>query len=107
MRLGGRFVVVGAGFEASVEDADEPVAELADGGVVVGLAGPLSMSSVPVPGNDDGLFVEGVVDQPGDHARGLGPDEFDESAAAGFEDGVHAGRAVDPAGGGDGSSSPT
>lgn len=37
-------------------------------------------------GDDDGLFVECVedlVDQPGGHARGLGPDDFDESAAAG------------------------
>ena len=42
------------------------------------------------PGNDDGLFVERVedlVDQSGGHARGLGPDHFEESAAAGFPQG--------------------
>ncbi|GAA3596269.1 hypothetical protein GCM10022295_91540 [Streptomyces osmaniensis] len=40
--------------------------------------------------DDDGLFVERVevvVDQPRGHARGLGPDEFDESAAAGLAQG--------------------
>jgi hypothetical protein len=31
---GGVFVVVGLGFEAAVEDADEPVGELAQGGLV-------------------------------------------------------------------------
>lgn len=39
------------------------------------------------PGNDDGLFVErgkDLVDEAGGHARGLGPDRLDESAAAGF-----------------------
>jgi hypothetical protein len=41
LRPGGRFVVVGAGFEAAVEDADEAVPELAEGGVVAGLAGSL------------------------------------------------------------------
>lgn len=38
VRPSGRFVVVGAGFEAAVEDAAEAVAELAEGGVVAGLA---------------------------------------------------------------------
>lgn len=41
-------------------------------------------------GNDDGLLVEcgeDVVDQPLCHPRGLGPDEFDESAAAGLPQG--------------------
>jgi hypothetical protein len=39
MRPCGRFVVAGAGFEAAVQDADEPVGELAQGGVVVGAPG--------------------------------------------------------------------
>lgn len=42
------------------------------------------------PRDDDGLLVEcveDVVDQPGGHARGLGPDHFDEPAAAGFAQG--------------------
>ena len=37
--------------------------------------------------DDDGLLVQGVedvVDQPLGHARGLGPDELDEPAAAGL-----------------------
>src|SRR5258706_659500 len=38
---GGRLVVGGAGFEASVEDADEAVGELAQGGVVAGAGGAL------------------------------------------------------------------
>jgi hypothetical protein len=42
MRPGGRFVVVGAGFEAAVQDADQAVGELAEGGVVVGAAGSLA-----------------------------------------------------------------
>ena len=39
LRPCGGFVVAGAGFEAAVEDADEPVGELAQGGVVVGGTG--------------------------------------------------------------------
>jgi hypothetical protein len=35
---GGAFVVVGVGFQAAVEDADEPVGELAEGGLVPGAA---------------------------------------------------------------------
>lgn len=41
-------------------------------------------------GDHDGLFVEGVedvVDEPGGHARGLGPDQLDQSAASGFPQG--------------------
>ncbi len=41
MRPGGFLVVEGAGFEAAVQDADEPAGELAEGGVVVGAAGSL------------------------------------------------------------------
>lgn len=37
----GRFVVAGSRLEASVEDADEAVADLSEGGVVTGLAGAL------------------------------------------------------------------
>jgi hypothetical protein len=38
VRPGGCLVVEGAGLEASVEDADEPVGEFAQGGVVLGAA---------------------------------------------------------------------
>jgi hypothetical protein len=37
--------------------------------------------------DDDGLFVEcveDIVDEPCSHARGFGPDQLDESGAAGF-----------------------
>src|ERR1019366_992882 len=37
---GGGLVVAGAGFEAAVQDADEAVAELAQGGVVADVAAP-------------------------------------------------------------------
>ena len=36
---GGGLVVTGAGFQAAVQDADEPVGELAQGGWVAGPAG--------------------------------------------------------------------
>jgi hypothetical protein len=53
LRPGGRLVVEGAGLEAAVQDAGEPVGELAQGGVVPGAAGALevvvgSCSSAPV-----------------------------------------------------------
>jgi hypothetical protein len=38
---GGRLVIEGAGFEASVENADKAVGELAQGGVVACAAGAL------------------------------------------------------------------
>lgn len=41
MRPCGRFVVACAGLEAAVQDADEAIAELAEGGVVADLAGTL------------------------------------------------------------------
>ena len=50
VRPGGRLVVEGAGLEAAVEDADEPVAELAQGGVVVELAGSLLVVVAAGPG---------------------------------------------------------
>lgn len=37
---GGVFVVAGSGFQAAVQDADQPVAQLAECGVVAGAAGP-------------------------------------------------------------------
>jgi hypothetical protein len=43
LRPGDCLVVGGAGFEAAVEDADEPVAELAERGVVAGAAGALAV----------------------------------------------------------------
>jgi len=39
MRPSSGFVVGGVGFEAAVEDADEAVAELAEGGLVADAAG--------------------------------------------------------------------
>ena len=47
----------------------------------------MTTSRVAGAWNDDGLFVErveDVVDQPGGHAWGLGVDQLDESATAGF-----------------------
>src|SRR5271169_5642356 len=43
VRPGGCLVVEGAGLEASVEDADEPVGDLAQGSVVLGAAGALGV----------------------------------------------------------------
>src|SRR4051812_74612 len=48
MRPGGHLVVQRAGFEASVQDADEPVGELAQGGVVAAAAGSLPVSRAQV-----------------------------------------------------------
>lgn len=50
VRPGGCFVIAGAGLEAAVEDADEAVAELAQGWVVAGLAGTLLVVVVASPG---------------------------------------------------------
>jgi hypothetical protein len=60
VRLGGGLVVEGAGFEAAVQDADEPAGELAECGVVSGAAGAFGVvegagagrwhGSVPSPG---------------------------------------------------------
>src|SRR5260221_8081761 len=82
---GGCLVVEGAGFEAAVQDADEPAGELAEGGVVLGAAGALGV----VEGAGAGRGGEGgeglghervgepvVADEPGDDdfllARGAG-----------------------------------
>jgi hypothetical protein len=66
MRPGGRFVVKGAGFEASVEDADKSVGELAQSGVVAAAAGSLPV----VVGACAGRVSEG--------AEGLGHEGVDE-----------------------------
>ena len=50
VRPGGCLVVEGAGFEAAVEDADEPVGELAQGSVVLGAAGALGVVEGPGAG---------------------------------------------------------
>jgi hypothetical protein len=44
---GGGFVVKGAGLEASVQDAHEPVGELTQGGVVLGAAGAFGLPPGP------------------------------------------------------------
>src|SRR5512132_4463876 len=80
MRPRGGFVVAGAGFEAAVQDADEPVGELAQRGVVVGAAG----AELVVGGPAAGRGVQGgermghervdepvVVDMPGGDDLGL------------------------------------
>ena len=57
VRPGGHFVVGGVGFEAAVKDADEPVGELAQGGVVVGAAGALSVGRCTLLMNGTGALV--------------------------------------------------
>ena|ERR1035437_1481141 len=47
VRPGGCLVVEGAGFEAAVQDADEPVGEFAQGGVVLGAAGAFGVVQGP------------------------------------------------------------
>jgi hypothetical protein len=47
---GGCLVVEGAGFEASVEDADEPAGDLAQGWVVLGAAGAFGVVEARAPG---------------------------------------------------------
>ena len=55
MRPGRRFVVVGAGLEASVQDADEPVGQLPQGRAVVEASGALFV----VVGTSAGRSVQG------------------------------------------------
>src|SRR5215831_4231204 len=63
---GGGLVVAGAGFQAAVQDADEPVGELAQGGWVAGPAG----AELVIVGagarrggqGGEGLAVEGVAE---------------------------------------------
>jgi hypothetical protein len=75
MRPGGFLVVESGGFEAAVQDADEPVGELAEGGVVVGAAGSLLVvvgaGAGRCPERGEGLGHESVdepvvVDVPGE-----------------------------------------
>src|SRR6266487_2986559 len=67
LRPGGRLVVEGAGLEAAVQDAGEPVGELAQGGVVPGAAGALEVVVGACSWGDaeggEGLAHEGV-DEP-------------------------------------------
>ena len=76
LRPGGRLVVEGAGLEAAVQDAGEPVGELAQRGVVLGAAGALEVVVGACSRGDaeggEGLAHEGVdepvvVHMPGQH----------------------------------------
>ena len=86
----GRLVVVGAGFEAAVQDADEPVGELPQCGVVVGAA----CAELVVVGAGTGRGVQRaerlshervdepvVVDEPGQHGRLLAGGAGDRAGA--------------------------
>ena len=75
---GGCLVVEGAGLEASVQDAGEPVGELAEGGVVLGAAGALSV----VEGAGSGGGLEGGEGL--GHQRVGEPVVADEPAATTF-----------------------
>src|ERR1019366_403088 len=88
---GGCFVVAGAGFQAAVQDADEAVAELAQGGVVAEAAGALPV----VVGTGSGGC--------GQRGAGLGVQGVGEPVVAdepGQDDFAAAGRAGDGAGAG-------
>src|SRR6266566_5789201 len=101
---GGCLVVGGAGFEAAVEDADEPVGELAEGGVVLGAAVAFGV----VEGAGAGRGADGgqglghervgepvVADEPGGHdllfPRGPGDGAGGGVVLAGLAAGVPAG----------------
>src|ERR1039457_3925738 len=101
---GGCLVVGGAGLKASVEDADEPVGELAEGGVVLGAAGAFGV----VEGAGTGRGADGgqglghervgepvVADEPGGHdlllPRGAGDGAGGGVVLAGLAAGVPAG----------------
>src|ERR1035441_1542835 len=89
LRPGDCLVVGGAGFEAAVEDADEPVAELAERSVVAGAAGALAGGI----GARSWWFGEG--------GQGLGAQGVGEAAVADIpgQDGLASpGRASDRAG---------
>src|ERR1700724_3583709 len=91
VRPGGFLVVEGACFEAAVQDADEPVGELAEGGVVVGAA----VSLFVVVGAGAGGCLE--------RGEGLGYEGIDEPVVVdvpGQGDLLLAGGAGDGAGGG-------
>src|SRR4029453_18372802 len=85
MRPGSCLVVERPGLEAAVQDADEPVGDLAQGGVVVGAAGSLLVVVGAGAGRDgdrdgclghEGVDEPVVVDEPGGDdrllARGAG-----------------------------------
>src|ERR1022692_4262362 len=91
LRPGGRLVVEGAGFEASVQDAGEPAGELAQGGVVPGAAGALAV----VVGACSGGGVQG-----GEGLAYQGVDEPVVVYVPGEDDLLLAGRAGDGAGAG-------
>ena len=66
VRPGGCLVVEGAGLQASMQDADEPVRDLAQGSVVLGAAGALGV----VQGAGAGRGVQ--------RGEGLGHERVDE-----------------------------
>src|SRR5258708_8412942 len=70
VRPGGCLVVEGAGFEAAVQDADEPAGELAEGGVVFHASGTLGV----VEGPGAGRGAQG--------GEGLGHQRVDEPVVA-------------------------
>jgi hypothetical protein len=63
---GGGLVVSGAGFQAAVQDADEPVREVAQRGPVADAGGPVGVVTRPGTGRGieggEGLTVEGVAE---------------------------------------------
>ena len=88
---GGCLVVGGSGLEAAVQDADEPVGEFAQGGVVLGAAGALGV----VEGAGAGRGAEG--------GEGLGHERVGEPVVAdepGGDDFLLPRRAGDRGGGG-------
>src|SRR5215469_8905729 len=91
LRPGGRLVVEGAGLEAAMQAAGEPVGELAQGGVVPGAAGALVVVVGACPGGgpvggegmaDESVDEPVVVHVPGHHGLLL---------AGGARDGAGAG----------------
>src|SRR6266516_1801862 len=96
MGPGGGLVVGGAGFEAAVQDADEPVGELAQGGVVPGAAGALLVVVGAGAGRGvergeclghEGVDEPVVVDVPGQGGFLLAGGAGDRAAARGSPDG--------------------
>src|SRR6266581_7519895 len=74
LRPGGGLVVEGAGLQAAVQDADEPVGELAQRGPVAEAAGALPVVVRPGAGGccqgGEGLAVEGVAEPVVVHVAG-------------------------------------
>src|ERR1700734_1466707 len=71
---GGGFVIERAGFEAAVQDAGEPVGEVAQGGAMAGAAGALGVVAGAGAGrgaeSGEGLSVEGVAESVVVHVPG-------------------------------------